>query len=326
MKILLCNISWMKQYRGTQNDKPRNGGEYIAKNGFGHEAINFLPHNGFVYGFVQLRTGTINISRLDNSAADCVEDVLVVWRARSSIGSVIVGWYKHATVFGETQSSIPTRSFTHNGKVIKPEWIIKAKQNDAFVIPAHQRFFPVPVTHKGFGSQTFISFLDSDEPEVAKFKSELMAYIEQAEMGVFAAPRKGKRGNIDQVRKLKIERSAIDAVANYYSSRGYDVTSVEKDNVGYDLVVKKQNEILHVEVKGTSGTQEGVVTVNLSPNEYQKSQSHKKRYRICIATNCPDAPVVYEFIWSQPTQCWESEITGTSLELKEIISANLTIV
>jgi hypothetical protein len=326
MKILLCNISWMKKYRGTLNDKPRNGGEYIAKNGFGHEAINFQPHNGFVYGFVQLHTGTINISRLDGEANDSTEDVLVVWRARSSIGSVVVGWYKHAVVFREVQPSIPERSFTHSGQVIKPEWIIRARENDAFLIPAHQRFFKVPVSHKGFGARTFVSFLDSDEREVNKFKSDLMGYVEHAEKGNFAAPQKGKRGNIDQVRKLKIEKAAINAVADYYTDRGYDVKSVEKDNLGYDLVVKNQLETLHVEVKGTSATQENVVTVNLSPNEYRISQSHKRRYRICIATNCPDAPVVYEFIWSQTTQAWESEIAGTSLELKEITSANLTII
>jgi Protein NO VEIN, C-terminal len=326
MKILLCNISWMKEYCGTLNDKPRHGGKYVDENGFGHEAINFQPHDGFVYGYVQLRSRTINISRLDNEAGDNAEDVLVVWRARSSSGSVIVGWYKHATVFRKVQPPIEGRSFSHNGQVIKPEWIIRAKANDAFVIPADQRFFDVPVTQKGFGSQTFVSFLDSDEPKVAEFKSRLIPYIEQVEKRIFAAPHRGKRGSMDQVRKLKIEMAAIHAVADYYTNRGYDVVSVEKDNLGYDLIVKKQNETLHVEVKGTSGTQENIVTVNLSPNEYQKSQSHKRRYRICIATNCPDDPAVYEFIWSQPTQTWESEITGTSLELKEITSANLTIV
>ncbi len=316
----------MKLYRGTANDKPRNGGEYIAKNGFGHEAINFLPHNGFVYGFVQLRTRTINISRLDNEAKDWVEDVLVVWRARSSIGSVIVGWFKHAVVFREVQPPIPERSFSHNGQVIKPEWIVQTRENDFVLIPAEQRFFKVPVTHKGFGSQTFVSFLDSDEPEVTKFKSDLLSYIERAEKGDFAPLQKGKRGNIDQVWKLKIEKAAIDAVADYYSNRGYDVTSVEKDNLGYDFIVKNRLETLHIEVKGTSSTQESDVTVNLSPNEYRKSQSQKRRYRICIATNCPIDPAIYEFIWNQTTQAWESEITGKCLKIKELTSANLTII
>jgi Domain of unknown function (DUF3883) len=308
----------MKQYRGTLDDKPRHGGKYIARTGFGHEAINFQPHDGFVYGFVELRHGTININRLDKEAGDYTEDVLVIWRARSSSGSVIVGWYKHATVFRKLQPPIQGRSFSHDGQVIKPQWIIRAKASDVFLIPIHQRLFSVPVTHKGFGSQTFVSYLDSYESEVVDFKSRLILYIEQAEKGIFSAPERGKRGNMDQARKLKIERAAIDAVAEYYANRGYDVKSVEKENLGYDLHAKKQSETLHVEVKGTSAKKESIVTVNLSPNEYQKCKSHKRRYRICIATNCPDEPEIFEFIWSQTTQAWESEITGSSLQLKEV--------
>jgi hypothetical protein len=109
MNVLLCNVSWMKRYQGvTRDDVPRHGGEYVREHGFGHEAVNFKPHNGKVYGFVQLRRGTINISRLDPIAGEKTRDVLVVWRARSTRGSVVVGWYKNATVFRNLQAT-PSR-------------------------------------------------------------------------------------------------------------------------------------------------------------------------------------------------------------------------
>ena len=154
MKLLLCNVSWMKQYAGvTADDIPRHGGDYVREHGYGHEAINFQPFGGMVYGYVQLRTGTINISRIDPTATDQVDDALVVWRARSSRGSVIVGWYRHATVFSKLQEPVPGRSFLYKAETITPKWIFRARAKDAFIVPPRHRFFTVPVTHKGFGSQ-----------------------------------------------------------------------------------------------------------------------------------------------------------------------------
>lgn len=41
-KILFCNIAWMEYYKGvTDDDIPINGGEWVNKNKYGHEAYNF---------------------------------------------------------------------------------------------------------------------------------------------------------------------------------------------------------------------------------------------------------------------------------------------
>ncbi|MGD1019752.1 MAG: DUF3883 domain-containing protein [Verrucomicrobiia bacterium] len=326
MKILLCNVSWMKWYSGiSEDDTPKHGGDYVRKHGYGHEAINFKPHNGVMYGFVQLRTGTININRLDPDSLDKVEDVLVVWRARSNEGSVVVGWYKHATVYRQNQKAFSERSFTYRGKTIRPEWIVKADAENCFRVLPRQRVFRVPVTHKGFGSQTFISFLKADIKEVKVFKAELLNYIAQVEKGVYVAPRKGRKWRIDQARKLRIERSAINVVSDYYINRGYDIRSVEKEHVGYDLVASLVRRRLLIEVKGTSFTSDTVITVNLSPNEYQRSKSQRRRYRICIVTGCLSSPIVHEFVWNDSDVEWQDENSGTSLGVAEVISANLTI-
>ena len=148
--MLLCNVSWMKRYEGvTRDDVPRHGGEYVRAHGFGHEAINFKPHDGKVYGFVQLRTGTIDINRLDPGAQEKTRGVVVVWRARSVRGSVVVGWYKNATVFRNLQKPLRCRSFRHGGETIKPHWIIEASALNAHLVPHDERFFSVPVSHKG---------------------------------------------------------------------------------------------------------------------------------------------------------------------------------
>jgi hypothetical protein len=325
MNMLLCNVSWMKEYEGvTRDDVPRNGGEYVREHGFGHEAINFKPHNGKVYGFVQLRTGTIKIDRLDPSAGEKTHGVLVVWRARSTRGSVIVGWYKNATVFRNLQEPLQGRSFQHGGMTIAPKWIIEANATDSFLVPPHYRFFRVPVSHKGFGSQAFVSFLDSDLAEVAEFKDRLLQYISEVEAGHHPSQKRGKAPQVDQVRKLQIERAAIEAAVRHFSGLGYDVVSVERENVGYDLEATLGRETLLIEVKGTAN--DGSVTACLSPNEYRKSKSATRQYRICIVTGALGAPTVNDFFWDSEGDVWTDENTGKRLSVSEVIAADVTII
>ena len=53
--------------------------------------------------------------------------------------------------------------------------------------------------------------------------------------------------------KQQIEDAAIKFATNHYKKKGFNVKSVEKENLGWDLTVIAKNNIeLHVEVKGTS--------------------------------------------------------------------------
>ena len=47
MRILFCNIAWMKEYRGNEDgkDTPLNGGSYVDETGDAHEKYNFTPVN-----------------------------------------------------------------------------------------------------------------------------------------------------------------------------------------------------------------------------------------------------------------------------------------
>ena len=59
------------------------GHEYVREEGFGHELFNFKPFDGFCYGYVQSRSGTINLGRLEAESDDTfVDDVNVNWTAR----------------------------------------------------------------------------------------------------------------------------------------------------------------------------------------------------------------------------------------------------
>ncbi|MGH8273790.1 MAG: protein NO VEIN domain-containing protein [Gammaproteobacteria bacterium] len=89
--------------------------------------------------------------------------------------------------------------------------------------------------------------------------------------------KKGQRGQQDQERKVKIEKSAISVCRNYYEALGYEVKSVERDNLGWDLEAKHGKIALRIEVKGLSGTS---LSVELTPNEYNAFQKKDPDYRL----------------------------------------------
>ncbi len=326
MEILMCNVAWMKHYRGiSEKDYPINGGKYIADNGYGHEVINYEKNGQFVYGYVQARNTTINIDRIGGVGRDYVDNVLVVWRARSTAGSVVIGWYKNARVYRKLQEGNEKREFYFDGDAYYPGYLIRAKHKDTFLIPVQHRDFPVPVTHKGFGSQTFVTFLDQNIEEVNKFKRLLTNYIARAERNDFGSPIKGHRGVIDTETKARIEKVAVDMVVDFYINRGYDVNSVERENVGYDLFASKADKSLYIEVKGTSVSTQTDANVILTPNEYKVSKKSKAKYRICIVTDALGSPELFEFAWDRDRMCWFSEQSLSRLDLVESIAANLRV-
>lgn len=326
MKLIMCNVAWMREYQGiTDDDYPINGGEFIEQNGYGHEVLNFKRNGNYVYGYVQARNGTIEISRLYEDADEYVEHVLVIWRARSTEGSVVIGWYKDARVYRNEREPNRLRFFNYDGVRYRPGWHIRVRRSDATLIPPIERTFAVPVTHKGFGSQTFVSYLQQNNPEVNQFKRQLLQYIERVEAGDYSPPHRGDRQHIDQDTKLLIEKNAVDAAMEHYSTHGYDVTSVESEKIGYDLLATKGTNRLYIEVKGTCTANATSVTVGLTPNEYRMSKKAKKKYRICIVCNALESPELNEFVWKEADECWFDDRTLRKLKIQELTSANLSI-
>ena len=110
MRILFCNIAWMKYYNGiTHDDKPVNGGSWVKENENAIECLNFTPYNDRIYcGYVSTKSNRgnrnqLHIEKLEGITKEdnIAEDVLVIWVAKRNEASksTIVGWYKNATVF-----------------------------------------------------------------------------------------------------------------------------------------------------------------------------------------------------------------------------------
>ena len=116
-------------------------------------------------------------------------------------------------------------------------------------------------------------------------------------MNLIDAFRKSKRGTFekeinvknsgihrqyDVAKRVGIENEAMERAKEHFENLGYKVIDVSKEDKGWDFEVSKDGEELYVEVKGLSGEN---VNIELTPNEYEKMQNNKDKYRIFVLTN-----------------------------------------
>lgn len=141
-KIIFCNIAWMKNYEGvTEEDKPFNGGKYIAEVGSGGEVYNFLDDNGKCYGAVNIG-GNMALQNHFKGVTyknKYVDDILVVWVATNEKKQTrIVGWYKNARAY---RTYIEAMYFIDQSP--NKYYNIEAKAKDCYLLPVEDRSFPI---------------------------------------------------------------------------------------------------------------------------------------------------------------------------------------
>ena len=97
----------------------------------------------------------------------------------------------------------------------------------------------------------------------------------------------------DPEERTRVERAAVDTVKAFYEALGFAAESVEAENKGWDLEIRKGRKVvLRVEVKGNKGVD---ILVELTPNEYEKSGD--PQFRLAVVRNAlTDSPAcaIYE--------------------------------
>lgn len=109
---------------------------------------------------------------------------------------------------------------------------------------------------------------------------------------VLPHPDRDKPNMAPMVRDENIERIAVDEAIRYEEARGWEVTSVEKDNKGFDLIsqnLKNPTEVRYIEVKGRAH----VGLVSLSSHEYKTAYRLKDDYWLYVVFNCATVPELY---------------------------------
>lgn len=196
MKIVFCNISWMKKYQGiTDSDKPKYCGTYVTEQNAGNDIFNFSEYNGKCYGYVknegdlvlptrleeEIRQGTVPAAahspseHLDPDIA--IEGFLVVWCSFKDRNTArIIGWYNNAVLFREEQYQ---PSFTNPDYEL--DYFFEANSEDCFLLPENKRTFKIERAAKagkgkGFGRPD-VWFADSPYGQ-GELIPEVIKYIE----------------------------------------------------------------------------------------------------------------------------------------------------
>ena len=160
MKILFCNITWLKYYKGiyTGIDEPYAGGDYVKITGDAHEKYNFdvveflvspddhLEPGKYCLGFVE--TGNtketqrqIHIEKIEGCEGlgkePRAEDVLVIFCAKSPAygHTSIIGWYKNATVYRDYRDE----KFGSDENPYYQSYNMIAKAEDCVLLPSNVR-------------------------------------------------------------------------------------------------------------------------------------------------------------------------------------------
>jgi hypothetical protein len=332
--MIFLRIGWMTRYKGLgASDSIVGGGGYVTQMGFGHEIFNFQPHKGAMYGYAQPSRagkswkdkpqididtqGTIEIKKLGAAeGGECAEGVLAIWFAKEPDRSpYIVGWYKNAKVYRKWQAPPSASGRVHNGK--KLGYFVTCRERDATLLPIDKRIFRLPPKEEGGPGQCNVWYANQPEKHHA-FRRGVLNYIATGN----SAHEGGHQHSADPLLRSKVEQAAVQHVANHYRRLGYEVTSVEQENLGWDLQARYGNRELKLEVKGLSGAN---VDVQLTPNEYKAMSDHRNDFRLCVVTRVLASPILDIFFHSSESADWETD-NGKVLVVNEIhtISANCT--
>jgi hypothetical protein len=326
-RIVLINVGWMVRYRGLTNDPTLGGFGWLKAHDYGHEAWNFLPVRGRLYGYVP-RSAQIRLTRLGAGSRDeKIAGVTVVWIARSprTGETFVIGWYRNATIHKNKDHLMVRRSPT-----LRVEYQIEAAEPDATLLDVEQRVLKVPTEKRpGNLGQSPVWYGNVEFLQEARqyLKTRRVIRKTRAHGRSGAKPRQP-----DPLLRKKIEAAAVQHAIRFYESKAgghYAVRSVEGDRIGWDLEAKSGDVTLLIEVKGLSG---GEINVELTPNEYQKMMSPKLRrryvmYVVTRANTAHDRSHVFYYnldASSEKRHVWAAE-DGRVLDIQPRTAARLSV-
>jgi hypothetical protein len=298
MPIIFCNVGWMERYEGLRTgDQISGGGSFVKREGRGHEICNFAPVRGLVYGYVQPTGNQISIERLGAEKDDeHASGVTVVWTAtRPTGGTTVVGWYRNAKVFRSYQKH-KSLSKVHTSNLVDGYWI-ESELPDVHLLSIDERTMEIPRRVKGGMGQSNIWYADA--PEARALVRQVERYIESN--GKLKITHQTKTQKQDQERKAQVEKAAIQTCCLYYEALGYEVESVEKDNLGWDLVATQGRTTLRIEAKGLSSE---IFSIELTPNEFLAFSSNEQDYRLAVVTAALSEPKLHICRHSTESGAW----------------------
>ena len=316
--IIFFNIGWMTHYQGPSATDPiQGGGRYVAENQSGAEEYNFKPYRKRLYGYVQPpRSSSIRLQRIGAQLSDeLITGVTVVWTARhpTAGGTYVLGWYQNATVYRDRREDTKSNHNVYYHAI--------AATSDSLLLPPDARTLLVPRGKGGIG-QSNVWYADEAPEFVAKVRAYIKSYVGGGRLPKPPQTSPKPPRQLDLLKRLEVERIAVELTWGYYYALGYELKSVEMEKVGWDLDAIIGKVHFKLEVKGISGPN---LVVELTSNEYHHLKADRTNYRLCIVTEALTNPQLHIFTYIREKDKWIS-IEGKMLTLAEVTSARAYIV
>ena len=100
----------------------------------------------------------------------------------------------------------------------------------------------------------------------------------------------------DSIKNGRVEKAAVKFVTARLKSEGYKVATREREKIGYDLETKKRGSVLHVEVKGVSGS---LVQFPVTAGEVRCGAADPA-FRLFVVTGATTkSPTLHRFTWPE---------------------------
>jgi hypothetical protein len=227
MPTLFCNIAWMENYAGRdEQDPPLGGGGFPRKEGYCGEECNFVPgDDGYVYGHFETIKGELDrqvrIERLGaNKSDDFIDGVTVVWTApkKGNDPRTVIGWFTNARVYRHRQN------FNGNYPSIQHEldgidsFKVRANIENAVLLTPKQRIMDLQRGHGWSGQASWWYADDTDDKKARSFVRQVRKAIDGGEFSSVSSKttrktRKGKRAGLaasdGYIRYLKKNEIAV---------------------------------------------------------------------------------------------------------------------
>ena len=284
-KVAVIKTGWSDDYKGSPVEADH---QYVKDVKDGHEKFNFLPGpDGRFYAY----TPPLG----DKWAAPKPKDrdgwlVFAVAKRPKRPGLYLTGWYENATFAGEYLDKIEysrDKGFPLDDQGTRFSYTLSSSAAVQIDPDETPHIFPgdymkrSPVYYlRGNGDK------QSWREDLAKKLLAIRKAYRAPDSLVLRTKTGGGRGGIcaDPERRKQVEEAAIAMVKAHYKKPTYEIDDRQKDNCGFDLLVRPARNPkaeLHIEVKGTQNSEPHFL---MSRREYAYMLANPNRWRLAMVT------------------------------------------
>lgn len=287
-RIAVIKTGWSDDFQGAEVEGDHR---YVRENGYGHEKFNFrrTPDGTFCIYTPPLREETP-----PNPKHKAGWLVFHLAKRPKRSGLYLVGWYEDAEFLNRYQprpeyKQRPSRLELDNGGqpysyIIAAPKAVQLNSLDTPHIFRGDKMKRAPVFYLRGGDKSE-GWRDHLAEKLLAIRSQNKKRGEE-EMPVGATGNsKGGGVSADPVRRKEVEETAIAMVKAHYPASKYEVTDKQRDNCGYDILVRHRTNRkaeMHIEVKGTQLTQPHFL---MSKNEHAYMLGHPEQWRLAMVTD-----------------------------------------